>query len=301
MSRPKIPPEVETRVLRSTRRRCPLCYYIDNLEGVVEGQIAHLNRNPNDNSFDNLAFLCLRHHSLYDSTNSQHKNFTIREVKEYRNFLIQRFEENPRFELYRDSIDRKFYLQLDGVTKLVCCRSGGLQSGEIFFSLKYKIAVDSRPGYLFSIHDESNRPRIFAFYKFTEEGEMVERLGLFSADKEGARRLLMSFPIEEAPSIIELKAEKNKIVVSHNNQKCYSYSELAEFTSDKAFVGGLLHGHIRGTIRVQLSEITMKNHQTSKVIYDIDFTHGKEHLFASRDLESMTFYNTVSLDFAQDR
>jgi hypothetical protein len=45
------------------------------------GQIAHLDQEPSNCTEDNLAFMCLVHHSLYDSHTSQHKNYTIAEVK----------------------------------------------------------------------------------------------------------------------------------------------------------------------------------------------------------------------------
>jgi hypothetical protein len=45
------------------------------------GQIAHLDQDPSNCVEDNLAFMCLNHHSLYDSTTSQHRNYTIAEVK----------------------------------------------------------------------------------------------------------------------------------------------------------------------------------------------------------------------------
>jgi hypothetical protein len=37
------------------------------------GQIAHLDKDPSNAAEDNLAFMCLTHHALYDSKTSQHK------------------------------------------------------------------------------------------------------------------------------------------------------------------------------------------------------------------------------------
>jgi hypothetical protein len=87
------PPEVETAVLIKSRRRCPLCVGIAGDTSVKEGQIAHLDQNPANYSEDNLAFMCMPHHSIYDSTTSQHKNFTIHEVKLHRNRLYETFAE----------------------------------------------------------------------------------------------------------------------------------------------------------------------------------------------------------------
>jgi len=54
-----------------------------------QGQIAHLDQNPANSSEDNLAFLCLTHHSLYDSQTNQHKNFTLGEVRASRAELYE--------------------------------------------------------------------------------------------------------------------------------------------------------------------------------------------------------------------
>ncbi len=55
-------------------------------------QIAHLDENPANTAEDNLAWLCLEHHTLYDSTTSQHKNYTIAEAKAARNRLYDLVE-----------------------------------------------------------------------------------------------------------------------------------------------------------------------------------------------------------------
>jgi hypothetical protein len=49
-----------------------------------------LDRDPSNNAQDNLAFLCLEHHTTYDSIASQHKNFTEAEVKHWREELYLR-------------------------------------------------------------------------------------------------------------------------------------------------------------------------------------------------------------------
>lgn len=75
------PKDNETEVLTKSRRRCALCYY---LKGDLEeqlGQIAHLDDDRTNYAIDNLAFLCMPHHSVYDGTNSQHKNYTLEEAK----------------------------------------------------------------------------------------------------------------------------------------------------------------------------------------------------------------------------
>jgi len=81
MDRKRIPTDVETAVLTKSARRCTLCFLLSRDLKEKHGQIAHLDQDPSNCAEDNLAFMCLEHHSLYDSRTSQHKNYTISEVK----------------------------------------------------------------------------------------------------------------------------------------------------------------------------------------------------------------------------
>jgi len=51
------------------------------------GQIAHVDRNAENNDISNLAYLCLEHHDIYDSKPSQSKRFTGEEVHRFREEL----------------------------------------------------------------------------------------------------------------------------------------------------------------------------------------------------------------------
>ena len=81
MDRKRIPTDIEKAVLARGARRCPLCFYLNRDLSEKRGQIAHLDHEPSNNAEDNLAFMCLEHHSSYDSRTSQHKNYTISEAK----------------------------------------------------------------------------------------------------------------------------------------------------------------------------------------------------------------------------
>ncbi len=82
-------PDVENSVLIRSARRCALCFHLDRDTRQRRGQIAHLDRRRSNSIEDNLAFLCLDHHTDYDSTTSQHKNYTIDEVKTARSALYK--------------------------------------------------------------------------------------------------------------------------------------------------------------------------------------------------------------------
>ena len=67
------------------------CGYFNNV-----GQIAHLNRKSNDNREENLVFLCLEHHDVFDSRTRQSKGLTVSEVRQYRDRLYEFFEATTR-------------------------------------------------------------------------------------------------------------------------------------------------------------------------------------------------------------
>lgn len=75
----------------ASRRRCCLCFFLHNRDEVRKGQIAHLNRDPSDFRFENLAWLCLDHHDEYDGRTSQSKGLTLDEVRAYRDRLYARY------------------------------------------------------------------------------------------------------------------------------------------------------------------------------------------------------------------
>jgi hypothetical protein len=87
--RKKIPQKIETDVLVRSKRKCCLCYFLENDFATKVGQIAHLDHNPSNNIFDNLVWLCFEHHNQYDGKTSQSKNFQINEVKIYREKLYK--------------------------------------------------------------------------------------------------------------------------------------------------------------------------------------------------------------------
>jgi hypothetical protein len=62
------------------------------------GQISHLDQDPSNCEEDNLAFMCLNHHSLFDSKTSQHKNYTLHELKAARSKLYGAVAENKHTE-----------------------------------------------------------------------------------------------------------------------------------------------------------------------------------------------------------
>lgn len=82
--RPKLPERTEAALLLRCRRRCAICYGLSRDSDEKRGQIAHLDRDSSNNAPDNLVFLCLEHHDVYDSQTSQSKRLTKSEVKVFK-------------------------------------------------------------------------------------------------------------------------------------------------------------------------------------------------------------------------
>jgi hypothetical protein len=91
-TRKRTPGPTELSILDKSRRRCALCFQLVGDLKETRGQIAHLDGNPANAAEDNLVWLCLEHHSLYDSRTSQHKNYTMAEVKSARTRLYKAIE-----------------------------------------------------------------------------------------------------------------------------------------------------------------------------------------------------------------
>ena len=88
MVRARTPLPVETEVLVRSRRWCALCFGLSLEKGTKsQGQVAHVDRDPANAVFDNLCWLCLPHHDLYDSKPSQSKRFTPAELRRHRDDL----------------------------------------------------------------------------------------------------------------------------------------------------------------------------------------------------------------------
>jgi len=93
MKRPPRKPlshDVALEVLRKSRRKCALCFGLDGDLRLKKGQIAHLDKNRDNNDPNNLAWLCLSHHDDYDSKSGQSRGFTIWEVQSYRDELYEK-------------------------------------------------------------------------------------------------------------------------------------------------------------------------------------------------------------------
>ena len=87
MARKPVTQSTENKVLLQSRRRCAICFGLHRNTEVQSGQIAHLDQDNTNEIFENLVFLCLKHHDKYDGKTSQSKGLTKGEVKRFRDEL----------------------------------------------------------------------------------------------------------------------------------------------------------------------------------------------------------------------
>jgi hypothetical protein len=92
MARKTIPKDIEEAVLAACRRRCAICFGFNRDMLIKQGQIAHLDGDPENDSQENLVFLCLDHHDQFDTRTSQSKGLTIGEVRRFRTELCGSIE-----------------------------------------------------------------------------------------------------------------------------------------------------------------------------------------------------------------
>jgi hypothetical protein len=79
---------VEISVLMRCKRRCALCFGLNDDHTEKRGQLAHIDRNGENIAESNAAWLCSLHHDLYDSISHQTKGYTPGELKGYLDSLL---------------------------------------------------------------------------------------------------------------------------------------------------------------------------------------------------------------------
>jgi hypothetical protein len=109
MGRAKISRSTQDHILAECRRRCAFCFALANdVTAKVHGQIAHIDRNPNNNGEENLAYLCLEHANLYDLKSSQSKGFTPGELRAHKGRLLLVLANVPDIHEIKEIFAREF-------------------------------------------------------------------------------------------------------------------------------------------------------------------------------------------------
>ena len=113
-SRTSIPDSVIAELLIETRRRCCLCYFLNEDKSQKRVQIAHIDRKRNNAASSNLVPLCLNHHDEYDSSTSQSKGITMEELRRYKNMLIAEVKKERRDDSLEIKVEERQIQKLGG-------------------------------------------------------------------------------------------------------------------------------------------------------------------------------------------
>src|SRR5713101_7351889 len=81
--RVKVPEDIQVEVARRCKRRCCMCFGLHRKLDVVDGQLAHLGRDPSKVSVDDLAYLCQPCHTKYDTSNNRTLSYIAGEIRLY--------------------------------------------------------------------------------------------------------------------------------------------------------------------------------------------------------------------------
>lgn len=150
---------VELAILEKSARRCCFCFALNFDHAEKRGQLAHLDHDRSNSSESNLAWLCLDHHSSYDSQSSQHKGYTIHEAKSFKRDL-EEFIGGKRAQ--RDAVYHELFERDSEQAKAVDRRTlADLQTqlpGHLFQCLRRELFTDE-----FELHGEK------ALFRFLNE------------------------------------------------------------------------------------------------------------------------------------
>ncbi|KEQ17537.1 hypothetical protein [Endozoicomonas numazuensis] len=105
LKRVKISEDSEADLLIKSRRRCALCFGLENDFREKKGQIAHIDKNRSNSDINNLVFLCLDHHDRYDSSTSQSKGIKKKELIKYRDDLYSYIKKWGKVNSFNDGLD----------------------------------------------------------------------------------------------------------------------------------------------------------------------------------------------------
>ncbi|MDP8238324.1 MAG: hypothetical protein P9X24_04460 [Candidatus Hatepunaea meridiana] len=295
MSRSRINPDIEVKVLQACRRRCALCCYLNNDYQEKEGQIAHLNKKRDDNSFENLTFLCLRHHSIFDSTTSQHKNYTQAEIRTYKDKLTAHFESNRGFNYKKDEQEDIFSICFDGVNDFAfvdLCKP--IQLSDLLIKIKFKISNRKYGGTLLSLQNGEYGNVLAVNYKFNDgEGDESD-LKIYLNDRlSGEMRIHASLPVDNSWNTLTMTAEKKFISIKNNDCRTYTYGSFGNIQISRIELANYnYHKKIWRPLAGSFASVLVKDHSKNNVLYNFLFEHGREYFQKLPDNQDIVFINT---------
>lgn len=218
--RPKMPQDIETKVLTLSRRRCCLCFGLKADFDEKKGQIAHLDNNRANNKLENLAFLCLDHHDTYDSKTSQSKGIKGKEVKNYREELYY----NVMTKLPCDNIEKE---ELKSLWKQIA--SGDFKSNNYSERLKQTLTTIDQveAGYFNKLADfiwcDRDKKNLYLIYNDDVLAYLKEKYDLTTTVFQSLADFNL---IDNVPKAVILNKGKSASLQYHSHGYCFTSKDL---------------------------------------------------------------------------
>jgi len=300
MTRPKIPKKTETEVLTKSKRKCCLCVGLEgNYSTRYYGQIAHLDHDNSNNKFDNLAWLCLEHHAMYDTTSSQHKNITLNEIKHHRNSLYNFLEAHPNIDrpnTERVDKTKPYCLLLDGISSCIRLYNKELyQINTLTLESLFKIFNAKYTGILLSLDHPENDSFYCIMYYSNEHKHYPGELHLkYVHLSKNINDSLASITIDPQEwEKLRLTISKDKFDLKVGNQRVSTFCRHSDFKFDTIQIGGRIEPNNTGCfVACYMSYFKAFDTDKDQIIRDLIFDYGEEYLLALPKIEGITLINS---------
>jgi len=302
MTRKKIDPTTETKVLIESKRKCALCVGLFGDYSEKKGQIAHLDKSNSNNKLENLCFLCLEHHSSYDSITSQHKNYTINEVKQYRDNLINSLK-NENFDKPIPVLSnplRPFHIHFNGLNSFVRLNSKELLDSEKFIiEIEFSIPNPNYAGVLFNLINLESDIYLYLLYNSAKHPKAPNQISL-KIIKNNDIIDLFSF-VEDFTkwTTLVLDYSKEMISMSINNRKSTIRNINNKYNFNRIEIGGtkwnnelgFVYDPIKRHPNYSLSNFHhLRLISNSKLIGNLEFSYGFDYCRKINNTLDLSFY-----------
>ena len=295
----------ETAVLISSLRRCCLCTGINGDYSVKLGQIAHLDQDSSNSQYENLAFLCLEHHSEYDSRSSQHKNYTIQETKSHRNTLYSFIEENPTINKKGtkpfSEINKSCVLLFDGADETALYEEEDLNHISEY-SIRGECAIEdgNYGGTIFSINGEGYDPIIYLRYYPIDDDKFPGEAVLIVKDSDSNEREVKTQMLVSNMRWIkfDLSYSNGKLTLIINDQKVTYPIKIASSLYSVQIAGRGYNGSpVCDNLNCYFTYFKFVNCEKDDVIFNFIFEDGKTYFDSLPKSQNLRLINMEDLDF----
>jgi hypothetical protein len=291
MGRKKLDSNSETEILILSGRRCALCCGLMGDYSEKIGQIAHLDKDNSNNKLDNLCWLCLEHHTKYDSTSSQHKNYTIHEVKEYRSkmyFDLKNYDFD-KIESIQNSITKPYSIKFNGFNGFLLYDEIELETkNEFVIETEFKIHNQFFAGVLFNLVNRTESEFLYVIHYSSKHPSKPNQLELCHM-KNMEKSTIFSFTenISKWTHLI-LKVSAKSISLTLNNLEAVQSNHLIHSNFDRIEIGGTRwenekyekHKPMPSYLTSYFRNFRLLNKQ--ELLANLEFSYGEEYFLRTR-------------------